>query len=105
MAFAPDLHAAFHFGEGVHGWWNRKTGRCMDDRRFYGVPCHRWIRVYPGTEVKAYRRTPTADGIEAGADGRPVPVASHGHAYEMIISFPYLSPKGTSRYTGRRGRG
>ena len=45
MAFAPDLHGAFLFGEGVHGWWNRKTGRYMDDLWFYDVPGHRWICV------------------------------------------------------------
>ncbi len=84
MAFAPDLHGAFLFGEGVHGWWNRKTGRYMDDLWFYDVPGHRWICVYPGTEVKTYRKALTEDGFEAGADGRPVPIASEGHGYEMV---------------------
>ena len=84
MAFAPDLHGAFLFGEGVHGWWNRKTGRYMDDLWFYDVPGHRWICVYPGTEVTAYRKALTEDGFEADAEGRPVPVASMAHAYEMV---------------------
>jgi hypothetical protein len=84
MAFAPDLHGAFLFGEGAHGWWNRKTGRYMDDLWFYDVPGHRWICLYPGTEVKAHRKALTEDGFEADADGRPVPVASMVHAYEMV---------------------
>ncbi len=84
MAFAPDLHGAFLFGEGVHGWWNRKTGRYMDDLWFYDVPGHRWICVFPGTEVTAYRKLLTEDGFEADAEGRPVPVASMAHAYEMV---------------------
>jgi hypothetical protein len=84
MAFAPGLHGAFLCGEGVHGWWNQKTGRYMDDLWFYDVLGHRWICVYPGTEVKAYRKALTEDGFEADADGRPVPVAWLGHAYEMI---------------------
>jgi len=84
MPFAPDLHGAFLFGEGVHGWWNQKTGRYMDDLWFYDVPGHRWICVYPGTEVKAYRKALTQDGFEADAEGQPVPVASMGHGYEMV---------------------
>ena len=84
MPFAPDLHGAFLFGEGVHGWWNRKTGRYMDDLWFYDVCGHRWICVYPGMEVTAYRKALTEDGFEADVDGRPVPVASQGHGYEMV---------------------
>src|SRR5262252_6355428 len=31
MPYAPDLKAAFLFGEGVHNWWNRQNNRYMDD--------------------------------------------------------------------------
>src|SRR5262245_59264508 len=52
MAYAPDLKAAFLFGEGVHCWWNRDNDRYMDDLFVYDVPGHRWICAYPGTDVK-----------------------------------------------------
>ena len=84
MALAQGLHGAFLFGEGADGWWNQKTGRYMDDLWFYDVPAHRWICVYPGTKVKAYCKALTEDGFEADADGRPVPVASQVHSYEMV---------------------
>src|SRR5215467_12111435 len=30
MVHAPDLRAAFLFGEGVHAWWNKQNHRYMD---------------------------------------------------------------------------
>ena len=47
MAYAPDLRAAFLFGEGQHGWWNKENGRYMDDLWAYDVNAHRWVCVYP----------------------------------------------------------
>jgi hypothetical protein len=84
MAFAPDLEGAFLFGEGVHGWWNRQTGRYMDDLWFYDASAHRWICAYPGTDCRNYNMVLNDDGFEATADGRPVPVASMVHGYEML---------------------
>ena len=48
MAYAPDLKAAFLFGEGVHCWWNKQNNRYMDDLFVYDVPGHRWVCAYPG---------------------------------------------------------
>jgi hypothetical protein len=84
MAFAPDLRGAFLFGEGVHGWWNRATNRYMDDLWFYDVPGHRWVCAYPGMKVNAYPAKVSEHGFEADAGGRPLPVASMVHAYEMV---------------------
>ncbi len=84
MAFAPDLRGAFLFGEGVHGWWNQATGRYMDDLWLYDLNAHGWICVHPGTDVKRYNMTINADGFEATPDGRPVPVATMVHGYEMV---------------------
>src|SRR5258707_11858053 len=35
MSYAPDLKAAFLFGEGVHTWWNKQNNRYMDDLFVY----------------------------------------------------------------------
>jgi hypothetical protein len=51
MAYAPDLRAAFLFGEGVHAWWNKQNHRYMDDLFVYDIMAHRWICAYPGTDV------------------------------------------------------
>src|SRR5689334_20330363 len=51
MPYAPDLKAAFLFGEGVHTWWNKQNNRYMDDLFVYDVPGHRWVCAYPGTDV------------------------------------------------------
>ena len=51
MPYAPDLRGAFLTGEGNHGWVNPKTNRQMDDYWFYDINAHRWICIYPGTEV------------------------------------------------------
>ena len=86
MAYAPDLGGGFLSGEGVHGWWNTKTGRYMDDLWFYDLAGHRWICVHPGTDCRGYTKNISlnADGFEATADGRPVPVANMVHAYAML---------------------
>src|SRR6516165_949693 len=51
MAYAPDLRAAFLFGEGVHNWWNKQNNRYMDDLFVYDLMAHRWICAHPGTDV------------------------------------------------------
>jgi hypothetical protein len=43
MPYAPDLKAAFLFGEGVHNWWNRQNNRYVDDLFAYDVHGHRWV--------------------------------------------------------------
>jgi hypothetical protein len=83
MAYAPDLHGAFLYGEGVHGFWDRKSGKYMDDLWFYDVPAHRWVCVRPGTDVKGPVIKADAKGTEVDARGEPVPVAPMVHGYEM----------------------
>jgi hypothetical protein len=82
MAFAPDLGGAFLFGEGVHGWWNRKTGRYMDDLWFYDLNAHRWVCAYPGAHVHRLDLRLNAHGFEVTKTGMPLPVAQMAHGYE-----------------------
>jgi hypothetical protein len=90
MAYAPDLKAAFLFGEGVHCWWNRGNNRYMDDLFVYDVHGHRWVCAYPGTDVMKVQLRLDSNGFEVGKDGRPVPVAQLVHGYEMISYDPDL---------------
>lgn len=83
MAYAPDLHGAFLFGTGVHGWYNRDTGRYMDDLWFYDALAHKWIVVYPGTEVDNPGLSINDDGFLVNESGDLVPVATMVHGYEM----------------------
>jgi hypothetical protein len=84
MAYAPDLKAAFLFGEGVHVWWNKQNNRYMDDLFVYDIPGHRWVCAYPGTDVTKLDLKLDKNGFEVDEDGRPVPVAQLGHAYENL---------------------
>jgi hypothetical protein len=84
MAYAPDLRAAFLFGEGVHAWWNKKNHRYMDDLFVYDIMAHRWICAYPGTDVMAAKLKLDRNGFEVDENGRPVPVAQLGHGYEQL---------------------
>ena len=84
MAYAPDLQAAFLFGEGVHCWWNKQNNRYMDDLFVYDVPGHRWVCAYPGTDVMNVDLKQDKNGFEVDKNGRPVPVAQLGHGYELV---------------------
>jgi hypothetical protein len=64
MPYAPELKAAFLFGEGVHNWWNRQNNRYMDDVFVYDVQGHRWVCVHPGTDVKN-------EDLKLDAHGKP----------------------------------
>lgn len=83
MAYAPELRAAFLFGEGVHGWWDEQTGRYMDDLWAYDLNAHRWVCVYPGADVKQLDLSLNEHGVEVTKDtGEPIPVAQMVHGYE-----------------------
>jgi len=84
MAYAPDLGAAFLFGEGVHAWWNKQNKRYMDDLFAYDIMSHRWICAHPGTEVTAVKLKLDRNGFEVDEHGRPVPVAQLSHGYEQL---------------------
>ena len=84
MAYAPDLDAAFLFGEGVHNWWNKQNNRYMDDLFVYDISAHRWVCAYPGTDVMNVDLKLDKNGFEVDRDGRPVPVSQLGHCYEMV---------------------
>ena len=59
----------------------KKTGRYMDDLWLYEVREHRWKCLWPGTDVSGKGIQVNDDGFEAGADGRPQPIAAIGHGY------------------------
>lgn len=84
MPYAPDLRAAFLFGEGVHGWWDEETGRYMDDLWAYDCNAHRWVCVHPGSNVNTLDLKLNADGVEVNRDGEPVPVAQMVHGYHGL---------------------
>jgi hypothetical protein len=84
MVYAPDLRAAFLFGEGVHAWWNKENNRYMDDLFVYDIMAHRWICAHPGTDVKSSKLKLDPNGFEVDENGRPVPVAQLGHCYEQL---------------------
>jgi hypothetical protein len=69
MAYAPDLKAAFLFGEGVHGWWNRQNNRYMDDLFVYDIMAHRWVCAYPGTDVMNVDLKLDKNGFEVDENG------------------------------------
>ncbi len=64
MPYAPDLGGGLLYGEGVHGWFNRETGRYMDDLWLYEVAEHRWRCLWPGTPVEEQAITLNDDGFE-----------------------------------------
>jgi hypothetical protein len=84
MAYASDLRAAFLFGEGVHAWWNKQNHRYMDDLFVYDIMAHRWICAYPGTDVMNVKLKLDSNRFEIDGNGRPLPVAQLGHAYEQV---------------------
>ena len=89
MAYAPSLGLAFLYGEGQHGWYNQRTGRYMDDLWAYDIMGHRWIDIYPGTDVRhPPQLTVTKDGFTALKSGEPVPIAILGHSYQMTAWDP-----------------
>jgi D-alanyl-D-alanine carboxypeptidase/D-alanyl-D-alanine-endopeptidase (penicillin-binding protein 4) len=82
MAWAPDLGVAFLTGEGVHGWWDKQTGRYMDDLWAYDLRAHRWICVHPGSDVNNLDLKVNEHGVEVTPDGQPMPVAQMVHGYQ-----------------------
>jgi hypothetical protein len=89
MPFAPELRGAFLYGEGVHGF-AKPDGRYMDDLWFCDANGRRWICVYPGVDAKGLSLKTDADGFEAGAEGRRIPVARQVHGCEMNACDPDL---------------
>jgi len=90
MAYAPDLRGAFLYGEGVHGWWNKETGKYMDGLWVYDINGHRWVCVYPGTDVDGPIIKTNDQGVEVDRSGEPIPVAPMVHGYEMITYNTHL---------------
>lgn len=93
MAYAPDLKGAFFYGEGEHGEWNLTTRLYGDDCWFYDLQAHRWICLYPGTNVDTFGTaadpiTVDGNGWEVDASGQPIPCAPMVHGYELSAYLP-----------------
>ena len=101
MPFAPSLGGAFLYGEGVHGWFDRETGRYMDGLWFYDLMAHRWITVRPGTDVRNPPELIVNDeGFMAFPSGEPAPIAPRLTALmgslKVILVGWYAVPEQTS---------
>jgi len=109
MAYAPDLGAAFLYGEGQHAFV-KPDGRFQDDLWAYDVFAHRWICVYPGSSLKELQVTLDRHGFDVGPDGDPVPVCQAVHGYlnmtydtdaRKLMFLPCGSPYSRSRLGAR----
>jgi hypothetical protein len=83
MSYAPEMRAAFLYGEGVHGY-TKPDGYYMDDLWAYDVNAHRWICLYPGTDTKNVSLRMDKNGFEVDESGQPIPVAQMGHGFNMV---------------------
>jgi len=91
MAPAPELGGAFLMGEGVHGGAMMRGGRLHynDDVWFYDARAHRWICVYPGTDVRNFECKMDKNGFEVDVKtGQHPPIAIAVHGYEC---FTYIA--------------
>src|SRR5579862_9930168 len=82
MNYAPELRAAFLYGEGRHGY-TKPDGYYMDDLWSYDLNAHRWICLYPGTDTKSVSLKMDSNGFEVDETGQPIPVAQMGHQFNM----------------------
>ena len=88
MPAAPDLHGAFVFAEGVHGY-TKPDGHYMNDVWFYDIHAHRWVCLYPGIEVKTIAErikskelTVNEHGLLIDKAGEPLPpLLIHAYGY------------------------
>jgi hypothetical protein len=83
MPYVPDREVALLFGHGKHGNV-KKNGHFQDDLWAYDIMGHRWICLYPGTDIRKINLTVNADGVEVNKQGQHVPVAQAVHAWEQI---------------------
>ncbi len=104
MAYAADLHAAWLYGSGRHGYV-KPDGHYQDDLWVYDVNAHRWICVWPGTDVKHVRLRLDSRGFEVNQQGDPIPVAQIGHGYQNVAYVAsvkkFMSIQSDDPYTSR----
>lgn len=110
LILAPELRAAFFYGEGVHAFV-KPDGRIMDDCFVYDINGHRWIAVYPGTDTTTFNQQ-VADGDLSiddnaqvvDAEGHPVPIHTLVHAWDYLTydtagqRFVFHAGDGLGRY-------
>ncbi|MEQ8785225.1 MAG: hypothetical protein RIC55_02965 [Pirellulaceae bacterium] len=91
MAYAPDLVGGFLFGEGVHGKSGEgpREGHYNDDVFFYDLMAHRYLCVYPGTDVEQFEVHRDDAGFLASPDGQHRPIAIAVHGYECSSYNPH----------------
>jgi len=90
FALAPDIRGAYFTGEGIHAFV-KPDGHGMDDYWVYDINAHRWICIYPGTNVKDF--TPLVKsgdlrvgehGLVANKAGQPMPGHLFIHAWGFL---------------------
>ena len=106
MVFAPALRGAFRTGEGWHAHV-KPDGFGQDDYWFYDINGHRWICVYPGTDVQNFNQMVTDSLIYVDANGQPVDTGGQpipGHL--LIHAFGYISyDTDLNKFSMHRGGG
>jgi len=92
MAYAPDLGGAFLAGEGVHGASGQRGGGRYnnDDLFFYDIHQHRWVCLYPGTDMDKLNWRIDERGWEVTPDGEAIPISQLGHGYEQTAYIAHL---------------
>lgn len=107
---APELRAAFYFGEGPHAMV-KSDGYGMDDLWAYDIMKNRWIAVHPGTEIATFnQRVKDKDlhidesGMLVDKTAQPIPVHTLIHAWDFLTydtdrrAFAFLAGDGLGRY-------
>jgi len=89
MVFLPGKRASFLAGQGVHAGM-KKNGVYQDEIFAYDINAHRWICLYPGSDVNNLTLKLDAHGFEVDGKGEHVPVAILGHGHHLMTSDSHL---------------
>ena len=107
---APELRAAFFYGEGVHAMV-KPDGLIMDDLFAYDINQNRWIAVYPGTDTNTFTPRVKDGDLHISNDNQlvdktdqPIPVHTLIHAWDFLAydtashKFSFVAGNGLGRY-------
>jgi hypothetical protein len=83
MVYLPKQRAGFLAGQGVHGGM-KKGGIYQDEVFAYDINAHRWICIYPGSDVTNLTLRLDRHGFEVNDKGEHVPVAILGHGHHLF---------------------
>ncbi|MBL8025862.1 MAG: hypothetical protein JNL74_05595, partial [Fibrobacteres bacterium] len=90
----PHLRAAFLAGEGYHSGIRTVNGRIygLDDYWYYDINGHRWVNIFPGTDVTNFKQNVIdgkikVDSLGRGLDSTGMPLPCH----LLIHAWGYLT--------------